>query len=80
MNDGALDNSSRLGAVADLAFVLQAHGEGRDFDAVVVVAGDTLFEKSVDVAALLEQFLRGDDVRICCLFFIFVFVCFARTC
>ncbi len=55
LDDGALDNERRLGAVADLREAVR-HAR-REPDVLVAVAGDTLFEKSVSV-----------KVCACCLF------------
>lgn len=58
-----MSNETRLGAVADLAFALERCGVA-DFDVVVAVAGDTLFEKSVDVKASFGECFCFPSYRI----------------
>lgn len=76
LDDGALANETRLGAVADLDFALRACA--RSPDVVVVVAGDTLFERSVDVkvtCVLLVPFFFF-CLRFVCALFVFLCLCF----
>src|SRR5512136_2897155 len=40
VNDGSTDDSNKLGAIGDVAFVLQSHHLDED---LIVVAGDNLF-------------------------------------
>lgn len=56
-NDGAISNDTRLGAVADIELALGLV----DADIYCVVAGDTLLADSVDVKALLDDFLRVQE-------------------
>lgn len=49
VNDGSTDDSNKLGAVGDMAFVLREHALDHD---LIVVAGDNLFSTS------LEGFIR----------------------
>ena len=59
LDDGALSNETRLGAVADLALAAAACGE---CEVVVAVAGDTLLEQGADVAGLLRQFVAAPEL------------------
>lgn len=54
-NDGATDNDNRLGAVADLAFVLRSVGGDKG---ALVAAGDNIFRFSLK--PIWERFLEGD--------------------
>jgi len=49
VNDGSTDESNKLGAIGDIAYVLREHGIDRD---LIIVAGDNLFNAS------LEGFVR----------------------
>ncbi len=59
IDDGALSNETRLGAVADLALAVEACGEA---EYVVAVAGDTLLEQGGDVAGLFAQFVADESI------------------
>lgn len=54
VDDGALDNESRLGAIADLALALRSAPAREDVDAYLVLACDNLLE--LDFAQLVARF------------------------
>lgn len=54
VDDGAMTNETRRGAIADLALALAARPEGAEPDCYLVLACDNLFE--FDLARLVERF------------------------
>lgn len=57
LNDGAVTNETRLGAVADIEFAIRKSSRKQQDEAIyIVVAGDTLLAPSVDVKELLGAF------------------------
>ncbi|KAL6080490.1 Mannose-1-phosphate guanyltransferase-like [Balamuthia mandrillaris] len=58
INDGTLTNETRLGALADVALVLKAKEEliSEGHHGLLLVAGDTLFEKSFRLREVLQSF------------------------
>ncbi|KAJ3191203.1 hypothetical protein HK101_007986 [Irineochytrium annulatum] len=55
LNDGSRTNEARLGAVADLALAIDKFRIGSRHEALLVIAGDTLFFNDFDIKTFLRD-------------------------
>jgi len=61
LNDGSTSNETRLGAVGDIQFAIKQMGANAMQDALLVLAGDTLFFADFQLGDVLKRFNDGLD-------------------